>query len=102
MFCLTIRKKILIKLIAAVCIAVLTISCNKRIKEEERPSYFHIDSLVSSQVNLLASSQAMLQKEAFVKGKLDTITYVPKDTTEWNRELDIFRELKAINKPVNR
>jgi hypothetical protein len=74
-------------------------SCN-----EEKPpaSFYPIDSLISGQVRHLTKIRAGLFKESLLSGKTDTITYKPADTVTWINELDIFRKLDVINKPVNR
>ena len=65
-------------------------------------SFFAIDSLVTQQIHHLTNIKAGLFKEALIGGKIDTVRYTPSDTTEWVKELDIFRELEIINKPVNK
>jgi hypothetical protein len=69
--------------------------------EQETKALFRIDSLVTNQINLLTNIRAGLFKEALLEGRIDTVNYTPADTTQWVKELDIFRELKVINKPVN-
>jgi hypothetical protein len=69
--------------------------------EKQTATLFPIDSLVTKQINLLANIRAGLFKEALLEGRIDTVNYTPADTTQWVKELDIFRELKVINKPVN-
>lgn len=80
-------------------LAVLLMSCER----ERRPAAFYpIDSLVTSQAHSLTEIQAGLFKEALLSGKTDTLTYTPNDTVAWLNELDIFRKLDIINKPVNK
>ncbi len=72
-------------------------------KRERQPSaFFPIDSLVTGQIQLLTSMQAGLFKEAILSGHSDSITYTPADTVAWLKELDIFRSLNIINKPINK
>lgn len=61
-----------------------------------------MDSLVSHQVYYLTEINAALFKEALLDGRTDTVTYKPSDTTVWMKELEVFRKLNEINKPVNR
>jgi hypothetical protein len=62
---------------------------------------YNIDSLVNEQVKYLTARQAKLHKVATVGSVNDDSTYIPKDSARWNAELEIFRSLDAINKPVN-
>lgn len=72
--------------------------------ESERPpsTFYPVDSLVTAQIKLLARLNARLEKKALLGGKEDAAEYRPADTTAWQKELDIFRQLDNINKPVNR
>jgi hypothetical protein len=45
---------------------------------------------------------AELHKEVALGKQRNTVSYIPKDTSAWVNELDIFRQLETINKPVNR
>ena len=72
-------------------------------QSEKQPATFYpIDSLVSGQVSYLTEVEARLFKEAFLEGKTDTITFAPTDTVAWQKELDFFRKLDEINKPINK
>ena len=75
------------------------VSCES---EKQPATFYAIDSLVSEQVNYLTDIKAGLFKEALLAGKSDTITYTPADTVGWTEELNIFRKLNEINKPVNK
>jgi hypothetical protein len=70
--------------------------------EREPAAFYPIDSLVREQVLHLAEIQAGLFKEALLSGKTDTVKYIPADTAAWMKELEIFRKLNEINKPVNK
>lgn len=65
-------------------------------------SLYNIDSLVMAQAQVLAGHQAKLQKVASIGGKQDDSVFIPRDTAVWNAELEIFRQLDIINKPINR
>ena len=71
--------------------------------ESERPpaAFYPVDSLVTAQVAHLRQTNAGLLKEVLLSGKNDTVTYRP-DSLGWSNELDIFRKLDLINKPVNK
>jgi hypothetical protein len=71
-------------------------------QKTQRAHFYPIDSLVSSQKLNLTKRSATLYKYAILQQKIDTIVYTPKDTTEWGEELDLFRDLDVINKPVNK
>ena len=72
-------------------------------ESENSPATFYpIDSLITAQIKHLTTINAGLFKEALLDGKTDTVTYTPGDTSSWAQELDIFRELNDINKPVNK
>ncbi|HEY0744989.1 MAG TPA: hypothetical protein VGD40_26170 [Chryseosolibacter sp.] len=62
---------------------------------------YNIDSLVNEQVRLLSSGKPKLTKQAVMGSQQDAMEYVP-DSAAWSQELDIFRQLDAMNKPVNR
>jgi hypothetical protein len=74
-------------------------SCNS---EREPAAFYPIDSLLTGQIQHLTAMKAGLFKEAFLNGKTDTLSYIPKDTVAWVNELDIFRKLQIINKPANK
>jgi hypothetical protein len=98
MCCLKNNSNILVVSIS-VCILLGLTSCEKNRKQA---SLYHIDSLVSAQVKLLADSKARLYKQATIGAVTDDSTYIPADTIGWNNELAIFRQLHAINKPINK
>ena len=62
---------------------------------------FNIDSLVSEQVNFLDQNHADLHKNALFNG-VDDDTTLRADSALWQNELEIFRQIQTINKPVNR
>lgn len=72
-------------------------------ESEKQPATFYpVDSLVRQQVYHLTDINAALFKEALLAGETDTVTYIPGDTLDWTRELEVFSKLNEINKPVNR
>jgi len=83
-----------------ILLSVITlISC-----ESEKPpaTFYPVDSLINDQVRYLTKIDAGLFKEALLSGQTDTSTFIPQDTTAWVKELEIFRKLDEINKPVNK
>jgi hypothetical protein len=63
--------------------------------------YVDLDSLITVQVNLLASQKASAEKKAFISGK-EGISITQLDSLGWANELEVFRQLDAINKPTFR
>lgn len=97
--CYWITDRFFQKICAFLLLAVPAVSC----ESEKNPAAFYaIDSLVLAQARYLASMEARLSKEALLRGETDTLTYTPGDSIAWVNELDIFRKLDIINKPVNR
>jgi hypothetical protein len=64
--------------------------------------YYPIDSLLDFQVRYLSENKATVHKSSLMQGDKSDNDYVPADTVDWNKELEIFRTLNSINKPVNR
>ena len=82
-------------------IVVLALTLSSCLTGKKESSFYPIDSLVTKQLTELTDLNARLSKSAVVHGKSDSITYIPKDTIEWGKELGVFRQLDLINKPVN-
>lgn len=80
--------------------SALLISCHEHYSE--RATFYPVDSLVMAQINYLSSVHATLYKESALNAQLDTSRYSPADSMQWIKELDIFRQLEVINKPINR
>ncbi|MBX2944413.1 MAG: hypothetical protein KF725_01165 [Cyclobacteriaceae bacterium] len=70
-------------------------------QKEEKAYHYNIDSLVQHQIEYLVKAQATLSKEAIMNGQRQDSVFVPKDSLAWARELDLFREIGSINKPIN-
>lgn len=82
-----------------IAFATAGLSC----ESEKKPATFYpVDSLISHQVHHLTAIKAVLFKEALLNGEQDTISLIPADTIAWKKELEIFRKLEEINKPVNK
>lgn len=62
---------------------------------------FNIDSLVTQQINFLSLRKPTLSKVAVLGNVHDQLDYVP-DSVGWSKELDIFRQLESMNKPINK
>lgn len=70
-------------------------------KRSDTKYYYALDSVLNRQTKFLASSKAILTKDAFIDGKRETKTYTPASDTAWTHELDVFAALNDINKPSN-
>lgn len=85
--------------VAIFLFAVSLVACQS---ERQPAAFYPVDSLIMAQVYWLTEMKAGVFKEALVSGQTDTALYRPADTVAWKNELDIFRRLDVINKPVNR
>ncbi len=79
---------------------ILLAACNKQ-NEKYDKAYFDFDSLVSAQVKVLAKAHSTLTKSVSLDGKVDQSTPAT-DSTLLAQELDVFRQLDLINKPLYR
>jgi hypothetical protein len=78
-------------------VCLLAFSCRDK---PAQTLLFNIDSLVTQQEKYLADSNAKLRKHAIINGVSDDTLLTNKEA--WKKELEIFRQLQTINKPVNR
>ncbi|MEK6783839.1 MAG: hypothetical protein AABY93_19230 [Bacteroidota bacterium] len=83
----------------ALFVSLLGAGCQKQNAKEKR--YQDFDSLVNAQVTYLTRSKASLKKKATIGCKSDSTSIVP-DSTTWSHELDVFRQLDLINRPIYR
>lgn len=86
--------------ICFVMVLAIAASCS-----EHQPvvgSYYDIDSLFDKQIGFLLKAKATLEKNARVGEEDSHVVFVPEDSASWAEELEIFRNLNVINKPVNR
>lgn len=86
-------------LFAILSVSLLITACEE--KRSDTKFYYPIDSLLTQQAQYLTESKAKLSKQAAIDGKKEATAFVPKDTTAWLHELDVFAELNDINKPTN-
>lgn len=70
-------------------------------KTSDTKFYYPLDSLLQDQVQFLTQSKAGLSKQAIIDGEAETKSFIPKDTSAWKFELDVFAQLNDINKPTN-
>ena len=97
MYCYRISR--CLSLVSFLFAVTALLSCES---EKQPATFYPVDSLISDQINYLTSIRAGLFKEALLSGKADTTTIIPADTTGWQKELEIFRKLDEINRPVNK
>jgi hypothetical protein len=79
---------------------LLLVACNKQ-NEKYDKVYFDFDSLINAQVNELAKAHSTLTKSVLLDGKRDESSHTT-DSTLLAQELDVFRQLDLINKPLYR
>jgi len=75
-------------------------ACNRSNLKYDKP-YFDFDSLINVQVAELLKAQSTIGKKSIVNGKQDDSSFVP-DSLSLANELDVFRQLDLINKPLYR
>jgi hypothetical protein len=73
-------------------------ACNQQ--PENVKMYFNFDSLVNMQLEHLVRKNAVIEKKAVMGIHKDDSVFTP-DSITWENELEIFRHLDVINKPVN-
>jgi hypothetical protein len=83
------------RLFLFVIVTLVLASC----KESARKADSYFDSLVTSQVNILTLAKASVIKKASIDGNQDETTFTP-DSTLWESELDIFRQLEIYERPA--
>jgi hypothetical protein len=81
------------RLLLLVITWVALASCTESAKKAD--SYF--DSLVTNQVTALSLAKASIVKQASIAGNHDETTFTP-DSTLWESELDIFRQLEIYER----
>jgi hypothetical protein len=81
------------------CVFIFS-SCNRANQKYDK-AYFDFDSLINVQVSELVKVKMMIKKTSIVNGKSDDSSFVP-DSLKLANELDIFRQLDLINKPLYR
>lgn len=79
----------------------ILISCDDN-RSVVSPVYYDIDSLISHNAEYFGAVHPVLEKQARINDKTDTSLVTPPDSTAWAMEMDILRQIAAINNPVNR
>lgn len=92
------KKKNIISVLLLGCICFIVLSCHQRKKSYF--GYYNIDSLIESQIHYLPSRIILLDKKTGLNGKFDSVQIAVTDTILWSKELEVFRQLNIINKPI--
>lgn len=79
---------------------ILLAACNKQ-NETYDKAYFDFDSLINAQVDALTKANSTLNKSVSLDGRVDQSSHAT-DSTLLAQELDVFRQLDLINKPLYR
>jgi hypothetical protein len=80
--------------------AFLLTACDRTSQKYDK-AYFDFDSLINAQVIELRKAKSEINKNSTINGKHDNSSFVP-DSTKLANELDVFRQLDLINKPLYR
>ncbi len=88
----------MMRLIFFVALFFAFASCKQQELKYQKP-YFDFDSLVNRQVSALKTQKLQIQKKANISGSESSVS-IAVDSVALARELDIFRQLDAINKPL--
>jgi len=75
-------------------------ACNRSNQQYEKP-YFDFDSLINVQVTGLLNARTTIDKKSRINSTEDDASFVP-DSLSLANELDVFRQLDLINKPLFR
>lgn len=78
-------------------LALALLSCQQN--ETASQKFFDMDSLIDRQLIYLKGAKASLTKSASIDNASDQSTFTP-DSAEWANELEVFRNLELINKPI--
>jgi hypothetical protein len=80
--------------------AFLLPACNRTNLKYDK-AYIDLDSLINRQVIELGKVQSTISKKSVINGKEDESSFVA-DSLKLSNELDVFRQLDLINKPLYR
>jgi hypothetical protein len=70
--------------------------------DRNRSNLYSMDSLLRKQSEFLVERTADLTKITSLGYTGDTVKIIPKNSTEWVNELEIFGVIDVLNKPANR
>jgi hypothetical protein len=75
-------------------------ACNRTSLQYDK-AYFDFDSLINVQISSLQKAQPTISKKSVINGKEDDSSFTT-DSLKLSNELDVFRQLDLINKPLYR
>ncbi len=78
---------------------ILLAGCSQEKKSTEK--YFDFDGLIDNQISQLSQRMRVLEKITEMSGISSDTTFLP-SVKGWGSELEIFRQLEIINKPIYR
>lgn len=78
-------------------VMLFAVGCAK--KTSVTDPFFEIDQLIDEQIKTLKDTGASVDKRAEVGDAKDASIFVP-DSAQWANELDAFRQISSINKPI--
>jgi hypothetical protein len=85
-----------------VCILLVATLSSCQTGNKKTVALYNADSLITTQVAYLSEHKARLHKVTKLDDKDSEAATVPDGARGWENELDIFRQLESVNKPVNR
>jgi hypothetical protein len=89
------------RIFLVICSCSFIFSACDRTNQKYDKAYFDFDSLINGQVAGLLKAQSTISKKSMINGKKDDSSFVP-DSLKLANELDVFRQLDLINKPLYR
>ncbi|MDZ4714023.1 MAG: hypothetical protein SH819_01020 [Cytophagales bacterium] len=82
----------------ALGLVFLCAACSESSESGTR-SLYDFNKLIDTQIELLSRNNYILEKTAAVNASLSDTLFVP-TASHWKGELDLFRQLEIINKPI--
>ncbi|WP_160143619.1 hypothetical protein [Chryseolinea soli] len=85
-----------------VCVLLVTTLFSCQTGKNKTVALYNADSLITTQVAYLSQHKARLHKITKLGDIESEAATIPNSVKDWENELDIFRQLESVNKPVNR
>jgi len=71
-------------------------------EQSDTALYYPVDSLLNAQIATLLKANASVRKVGLLNDEETKMKLTPRDSGSWAKELNVFFNLHAMNKPVNR